>query len=105
MENGLLKRKWQPILLKMGLTNPKNSKDENFGDLKLFKNRNLENYLQNEVWENYFQNQRGLEKGKMTCGPRVTCIRWPCKTGRACGSSAQVRLPSLDITDIGLKKS
>ena len=41
----------------------------------------------------------------MTCGPRVTCIRWPCKTGRACGSSAQVRLPSVHITDIGLKEN
>ena len=40
LENGLLKRKWQPILLKMGLMNPKNSKDENSGDFKLFKNRN-----------------------------------------------------------------
>ncbi|CBI29049.3 unnamed protein product, partial [Vitis vinifera] len=46
-----------------GIVSPKNSKDEGFGDLKLFKkNRNLGNYLQNEVWENLFQNQRGLEE-------------------------------------------
>ena len=44
------------------MLSPKNFKDEIFGDLKSFKNRNFGNYLQNEVWENLFQNQRGLEK-------------------------------------------
>ena len=33
-----------------------------FDDLKLFKNRHLENYLQNEVWENYFQNLKEMRK-------------------------------------------
>ena len=40
----------------------KNPKDGKFDDLKLFKNRNLENYLQNEVWENYFQNLKEMRK-------------------------------------------
>ena len=55
-------RKWQPNFIENGILSPKNSKDESFGDLKLFKNQNLGNYLQNEVWENLFQNQRRLEK-------------------------------------------
>ena len=54
-------RKRQPNFIENGIVSPKNSKDESFGDLKLFKNRNLGYYLQNEAWENLFQNQRGLE--------------------------------------------
>ena len=40
----------------------KNPKDGKFDDLKLFKNRHLENYLQNEVWENYFQKLKEMRK-------------------------------------------
>ena len=54
--------KWQPNFIENGISVSKNSKDESFGDLKLFKNRNLENYLQNEVWENYFQNLKEMRK-------------------------------------------
>lgn len=37
----------------------KNVKDEeNLENSELFKNRNLTNYLQSEVQETYFQNQR-----------------------------------------------
>ena len=46
------RRKWKQILLKKNLR-PKNS-EEIFGDLKLFENQNLENYLKTGVWENYF---------------------------------------------------
>ena len=51
----------QQILFKMRFLGPKNSKDEKFGDLKLFKNRNLENYLQNGVCENYFQKSKMMK--------------------------------------------
>ena len=72
-------RKRRPNFIENGILSPKNPKDESLGGLKLFKNRNLGNYLQNEVWENLFQNQRELEKREVTRGPWVTCIRWSCR--------------------------
>ena len=56
------------ILLKMSLAEPKDSKDENFKDLKLLKKKKQNLELQNEVGKNYFLNQRGLEKRKLTRG-------------------------------------
>ena len=70
------------ILLKMRFwyLNPKDGK---FDDLKSFKNLNLENYLQNEVWENYFQNQRGMgevkdDKWPLGCMPKVAMQNGSC---------------------------
>ena len=40
----------------------------------------------------FFKIKEDWRKGKMTRGPWVTCIRWPCKTGHACGSSAHSKL-------------
>ena len=42
---------------------------KNYGDLKLFENQNLENYLQNGVWENYLQNQ-GMRKWEGDTWPK-----------------------------------
>ena len=77
-----------------GIVSPKNSKDESFGDLKLFKTRNLGNYLQNEAWENLFQNQRGFEMKDDTWAKRWPCTCHgedqipliPCKVNSATGS-------------------
>ena len=55
-------KKRRPNFIENGILSPKNSKDESFGNLKLFKNRNLGNYLQNEVWENLFQNLKEMRK-------------------------------------------
>ena len=60
------RRKWKQIWLKMGFLRPKNSKDENFWDLKLFKNQNWENYLQNGVWEKLFLKSGDAEMGDGT---------------------------------------
>ena len=40
----------------------------------------------------FFKIKEDWRKGKMTRGSWVTCIRWPCKTGRACGSSAHSKV-------------
>ena len=61
------RRKWQQILLEMEFLGPKNSKDESFWDLKLFKNQ--ENYLQNGVWEIIFKIRKGVQE--MACGSKV----------------------------------
>ena len=55
-------------LLKTSLAELKDSKDENFEDLKLFKKKKHNLELQNEVGKNYFLNRRGLEKRKLTRG-------------------------------------
>ena len=36
----------------------------------------------------FFKIKKDWRKGKITRGPWVTYIRWPCKTGRACGSKS-----------------
>ena len=60
-------RKWQPNFIENGILNPKNSKDESFGDLKLFKNQNLGNYLQTGLGI-YFFEIKGKEFWRMARG-------------------------------------
>ena len=64
-KNGLPERKRQPNFIENGILSPKNSKDESFGDLKLFQNQTLGNYLQNEVWGKSFSKSKRIgENGR-----------------------------------------
>ena len=75
------------VLLKMGFLIPKTLRMKNLDYLKKWTLKAILKKNKRKKWK--------VARGQW----------WPCKTGRACGSSAQVRLPSVHITDIGLKKS
>ena len=49
-------------------------------DLKLFKNQNWRNYLQNGVKKDYFQNQ-GMREWKVTRGPFSCMPKVAMQTG------------------------
>ena len=59
--------------------------------MKLFKKKGFEKlFTKMKFRKIVFQNLKEMKEWKMTRGPLVACQRRPCKTGRACRSSAQV---------------
>ena len=61
-DDGLRKRKWQPILLKMGLVKPKSSKDEIWESRDYLKKKEFEKLFEEWEWEIIYKSKTRMKK-------------------------------------------